>query len=149
MAHCEYGGYLKWPTLAYAYAMSSYDWQRLIDYIRKEMSHRGWNQTDLAKESGVPRRTLTRLMSGAHEYARPPDAIYRIEEAFGWKTGTARAILEGRDPEEEEEVPLRAIVDELMDHYDRMVAASHGRHRRELEAKRPIVASRLRLRNGE
>lgn len=101
--------------------MGSRDWKHLADTIEAARETRNLTQVALAEKAGVSESTIQNLESG-RERTRVPASLYRVERALGWAPGSGERVLEGGDPEEQQEetapppsdLPLR-IVHELQD----------------------------------
>jgi len=96
------------------------DWKRLADAVEAARDAKGLTQVALAALAGVSESTVQNLESGA-ERKRVPASLHRVERALGWAPGSGERILDGGDPEPQEDsapppsgLPLR-IVQELQD----------------------------------
>ncbi|MET9956688.1 helix-turn-helix transcriptional regulator [Streptomyces sp. NPDC006339] len=96
------------------------EWKRLARAIESTRTARNLTQVALAQKAGVSESTIQNLESGA-ERTRVPASLHKVERALGWKAGSGERVLDGGDPEIEEEsaaapsdLPLR-IVQELQD----------------------------------
>ncbi|MEU2236111.1 helix-turn-helix domain-containing protein [Streptomyces vietnamensis] len=97
------------------------DWKHLADTIEAARETKNLTQVALAEKAGVSESTIQNLESG-QERKRVPASLHKIERALGWKPGSGERVLEGGEPEEQQEetaappsdLPLR-IVHELQD----------------------------------
>lgn len=98
------------------------DWQRLADYVRSARVEQGFgSQLQLARAAGVSEGSVRALESGK-SFTRMPVTTPKIERALGWQPGTARLLLEGKNPFEGVEGP--AITQEQKEKFIEVVARS-------------------------
>lgn len=67
--------------------------QAARDAIRRRMSAKGWNPSDLAREAGLTLSTVTELLSGVR-WSRGR-SLAAIDSALGWPPGTVEGIALG------------------------------------------------------
>lgn len=87
------------PTTLPAVAadLSSLDWRRLGDYIRRRREELDMSQAELAGASGVSLSTIQN-----YEHGRTPSVwprtLFRVVECLGWAPRSDEAILTGGEP---------------------------------------------------
>jgi transcriptional regulator with XRE-family HTH domain len=72
-------------------------WERLGHLIASGRGRQRWSVAELAERSGLSERTIDYLESGRRTRYRD-STLARIEDALGWRPGTALGIVEGMDP---------------------------------------------------
>jgi hypothetical protein len=75
-------------------------WAELATHVRLEMTRMYKCDTirDFVEKTEFPERTLNRVLSGAGGLAWA--SLYRLEQIFEWKPGTAMRYLQGPPPTE-------------------------------------------------
>jgi transcriptional regulator with XRE-family HTH domain len=71
------------------------DRRRLASYVVARRSQLGWNADALAKQSGVSAATISALETGKSVRA---STLGKVENALGWRPGSAVSILSGGEP---------------------------------------------------
>lgn len=88
-------------------------WQLLGHLIASERGRRRWSVADLAERSGLSERTIDYLEAG-HRRRYRDTTLGRIEDAFGFRPGTALDIVEGMDPLPS---PTDRLLDRVLDRW--------------------------------
>lgn len=76
--------------------------RRLGNAVRERRLKLGQTQTEFATNAGFSMKTLQRLELGQQKHDLSPATLGGIDRAAGWKSGSAKAILDGGDPQESE-----------------------------------------------
>lgn len=70
---------------------------KLRDNIKKELSKRGWTQTELAKRADIPGPTLNRFLTGKRRDIKA-DAVVKIARALNLSEAQLRGLDERLPP---------------------------------------------------
>lgn len=76
------------------------NWAVLGEQIASARRAKGWDQAELARQSGNSPNTISNYERGRTPRSRRvPSGLIRVSQALGWPPDAARQILAGEDPE--------------------------------------------------
>lgn len=69
--------------------------QQVAERVAEELSHRGWNPSEVYRRGGVDQKTLQKVLDGL---AIRSDSRRRLTDLFEWPPDAFERIARGEDP---------------------------------------------------